>query len=171
MSILSPVTISPDTTRGMTITPAPAANRLTVVNCESAPAAIGPYNHAVKHGNLVYTSGQIGINPQTKALVSDSVTEQAETALTNLQKILEASGSCLQNVIKTTVFLTDMNDFPSANTVYSRFFGEASGGHKPARSCVQVAALPAGAKFEIEAIAAVMDAQMRISNGDERSPL
>ena len=88
-------------------------------------------------------------------LVGESVTEQAEQSLKNLQAVLEAAGSSLDHVIKTTVFLTDMSDFPVINIVYSKYFGEASGGHKPARSWVQVAALPAGAKFEVEAVAAV----------------
>ncbi|MBS7007654.1 RidA family protein [Anaerostipes sp.] len=118
------------------------------INAEKAPAAVGPYCHAVKTGNLVFTSGQLGLDPKEGTL-PEGVEAQADQALTNLNEVLKASGLSLDNVIKTTVFLDDINDFAAINAVYEKRFGE----NKPARSCVEVAALPKGALFEIEAIA------------------
>ena len=121
-----------------------------IINTENAPAPIGPYNQAVKSGHLLYTSGQIPIDPATGEMVSGGVREQSIQALENLKAVLEASGSTLDDVIKTTVFLADMADFPVLNTIYAEFFDEENA---PARSTVQVAGLPKGSLVEIEAIA------------------
>ena len=113
-----------------------------------APAAVGPYCHAKLAGNTLYTSGQLGLIPETGKL-PQGVEEQAKQALDNLKAVLNAAGMDLGDVVKTTVFLADINDFAAINAVYAGYFpGEA-----PARSCVQAAALPKGALFEIEAVA------------------
>ena len=118
------------------------------INAKNAPAAVGPYVHAVKAGETLYTSGQLGLIPATGEL-PDGVEAQAKQALEILKAVVEAAGLTLANVVKTTVFLADINDFAAINAIYADYFtGEA-----PARSCVQVAALPKGALFEIEAIA------------------
>lgn len=118
------------------------------INAKNAPAAVGPYVHAVKAGETLYTSGQLGLIPETGEL-PDGVEAQATQALENLKAVVETAGMTLANVVKTTVFLADINDFAAINAIYANYFtGEA-----PARSCVQVAALPKGALFEIEAIA------------------
>jgi len=118
---------------------------ITAVN---APAAVGPYCHAKLAGNTLYTSGQLGLVPATGEL-PQGVEAQARQALDNLAAILDAAGMTCADVVKTTVFLADIKDFAAINTIYAEYFtGEA-----PARSCVQVAALPKGALFEIEAIA------------------
>ena len=121
--------------------------RETVV-AKNAPAAVGPYVHAVKTGDVVYTSGQLGLDPET-GILAEGVEAQAEQALKNLEAVLEAAGLGLKNVVKTTVFLADMNDFAAINKIYASYFT----GETPARSCVQAAALPKGGLFEIEAIA------------------
>jgi len=121
-----------------------------IINTENAPAPIGPYNQAIKSGHLLYTSGQIPIDPATGKMVSGGVREQSIQVLENLKAVLEAGGSTLDNVIKTTVFLADMADFPVMNTVYAEFFGEDNA---PARSTVQVAGLPMASLVEIEAVA------------------
>ncbi len=114
----------------------------------NAPAAVGPYCHAKLAGGTLYTSGQLGLIPATGEL-AQGVEAQAAQALDNLKAVLEAAGMGLEDVVKTTVFLADMNDFAAINAVYAKYFpGEA-----PARSCVQVAALPKGGLFEIEAVA------------------
>lgn len=118
------------------------------INADKAPAAVGPYCHAVKTGNLVFTSGQLGLDPQDGTL-PEGVEAQADQALTNLNEVLKASGLSLDHVIKTTVFLNDINDFAAINAIYEKRFGD----NKPARSCVEAGALPKGALFEIEAIA------------------
>lgn len=120
-----------------------------IIQTEQAPKAIGPYVQAVGIGNLIFTAGQIGLNPQTGELVSDDIEGQTRQALTNLKHILEAAGSGLNYVVKTTVFLQDMAEFPRMNAIYAEFFPE----NPPARSTVAVAALPRGARVEIEAIA------------------
>lgn len=114
----------------------------------AAPAAVGPYVHAMRAGHTLFVSGQLGIDPASGALAG-SVTEQAKVALKNLVAVLEEAGMALSDVVKTTVFLKDMEDFAAINEVYASAFGD----HKPARSCVAVAALPKGGLFEIEAIA------------------
>ena len=116
---------------------------MKTVFSDKAPAAIGPYCHATVSGNLVFTSGQLGRDMDADVRV------QTTQALENLSAVLEASGSCLSKVLKTTCFLSDIKDFASFNEVYAKAFGD----HKPARSCFQAAALPKGAKVEIEAIA------------------
>lgn len=123
-----------------------------IINTENAPAPIGPYNQAVKSGHLLYTSGQIPIDPATGEMVAGGVREQSIQVLENLKAVLEAGGSSLDDVIKTAVFLADMADFPVLNTIYAEFFSEENA---PARSTVQVAALPKGALVEIEAVAKV----------------
>lgn len=120
-----------------------------VVHTENAPKAIGPYSQAIRTDFAVYTAGQLGVNPSTGDLVSNDIAEQTRQALQNLQNVLEAGGSSLSNVVKTTVFLQDMNDFTKMNSVYAEFFLE----NPPARSTIQVAALPKGALVEIEAVA------------------
>ena len=119
------------------------------VTTEKAPGAIGPYSQAIKAGGMVYCSGQIPIDPSTGNFVSDLVAEQTEQVLKNLSEVLTAAGSSLEDVVKTTVFLADMNDFAEMNEVYAKFFSE----NKPARATVQAARLPRDARVEIECIA------------------
>ena len=120
-----------------------------VINTNQAPAAIGPYSQAIKVGNLVYTSGQIPINPATGNFVEGGIKEQTHQSLTNIKAILEEAGLSMNNVVKTTVFLADMNDFADMNSVYAEFFAEPY----PARSAVAVKTLPKGALVEIEVVA------------------
>jgi 2-iminobutanoate/2-iminopropanoate deaminase len=124
-----------------------------VITSKDAPKAIGPYSAGVRAGNFVYTAGQLGIDPLTGQLVSDEVVEQTRQALKNLKAILEAAGSSLENVVKTTVFLRDMSDFGAMNAVYAEFFTE----NFPARSAVQVARLPKDAAVEIEGVALIAE--------------
>jgi 2-iminobutanoate/2-iminopropanoate deaminase len=119
------------------------------ITTSSAPAAIGPYSQAVAIGGLVFCSGQIGLDPQSGELVPGGVEAQTRQVLQNLEKVLEAAGSGLAHVVKTTVFLADMQDFAAMNAAY----GEVLGGNPPARSTVAVRALPKGALVEIEAVA------------------
>ena len=119
------------------------------VTTENAPGAIGPYSQAVKAGGMVFCSGQIPIDPKTGEFVSQVVSEQTEQVLNNLSEVLKAAGTSLDNVVKTTVFLADMNDFVEMNEVYSRYFSD----NKPARATVQAARLPRDAKVEIDCIA------------------
>ena len=118
------------------------------IHTEKAPAAVGPYSQAVKVSGMVYTSGQIALHPVTGALVGGTVEEQAEQVMKNLVSVLEAAGTGPEKAVKTLCFLTDMNDFAAYNAVYARYFTG-----KPARSCVEVSALPKGAKCEVEVIA------------------
>ena len=120
-----------------------------IVFTADAPAAIGPYSQAVKAGDTLYLSGQIGMNPATGELVSADVKEQTAQALKNMKAVLAAAGATTDTVVKTTVFLTDMADFQAVNAVYAETFASDA----PARSCVAVAALPKGARVEVEAIA------------------
>lgn len=120
-----------------------------IVTTKSAPVAIGPYSQAVKYGNMVFTSGAIGVYPETGAFPEGGVQAQAKQCLENLKAVLEASGSSLENVLKTTVFIKDMNDFSKINEIYGQYFT----GKQPGRSCVEVARLPKDALIEIEAIA------------------
>ncbi|ORZ02866.1 endoribonuclease L-PSP [Syncephalastrum racemosum] len=122
---------------------------LSPVHTDSAPAALGPYAQAIKVNGMVYTSGQIGLIPSTMEVVEGGIQDQTRQVLTNLSEVLKASGSSLEKVIKTTVFLKDMNDFVPMNEVYGTFFSS----HKPARSAVQVARLPKDVIVEIECIA------------------
>ena len=120
-----------------------------VISTQQAPAAIGPYSQAIQVGNIVYTSGQIPIDPSTGSLVEGGVKEQARQSLLNVKAILEEAGLTMSNVAKTTVFMADMNDFAEMNAVYAEFFKEPY----PARSAVAVKTLPKGALVEIEVIA------------------
>ncbi len=122
-----------------------------VIIAEKAPKALGPYSVGIRIGHLVYTAGQLGIDRNTGELVPGGLQAETRQALLNLQNILEASGSSLQNVVKTTVFLRDMGDFTAMNAIYGEFFTDKY----PARSAVQVAALPKAAAIEIEAVAVV----------------
>lgn len=122
-----------------------------IIHTEHAPAAVGPYSQAVRVGSLVYTAGQIALDPATGKMVEGDVQAQTQQVLTNLKAVLEAAGSSLKNVVKTTVFLQDMGDFQAMNGVYAEFFTK----NPPARSAVQAAALPLGAQVEIEAVALV----------------
>lgn len=121
------------------------------VSTEAAPGAIGPYSQAVISGNMMFCSGQIPIDPATGEFAAGGVAEQTRQVITNLAAVLEAGGASLSSVVKTTVFLADMNDFAAMNEVYSEFFSE----NKPARATVQAARLPRDAKVEIECIAAL----------------
>lgn len=123
--------------------------RKEIVATENAPGAIGPYSQAVKAGEFVFVSGQIPIDPATGSFVSEDVAEQTEQVFKNLSAVLKAAGSSLENVVKTTVFLADMNDFARMNDVYAQYFT----GNYPARATVQAARLPKDARVEIEAIA------------------
>ena len=123
----------------------------TIVATPAAPAAVGPYSQAVKTGNTLYLSGQIGLDPATGALVSDTVEAQTAQVLTNMRAVLEAAGATPDNIVKVTVFMIDMSEFQIVNTLYAGMFGT----NPPARSCVGVQALPKGARVEIEAIAIV----------------
>lgn len=120
-----------------------------VIQTDKAPKAIGPYSQAIKTDKMVYTAGQVGIDPSTGELISDNVEEQTRQVLKNLQNVLAASGSSFDKVIKTTVFLKDMNDFAKMNAIYAESFPE----NPPARSTVAVAGLPKGALVEIEVVA------------------
>ena len=121
------------------------------ISTKAAPAAIGPYSQAIKVGNFVYTSGQIPIDPATGSLSEGGIKEQTRQSLQNVKAILEEAGLTMENVVKTTVFMADMNDFADMNAVYAEFFAEPY----PARSAVAVKTLPKGALVEIEVVAAV----------------
>ena len=120
-----------------------------VIHTDSAPAAIGPYSQAIQIGDLLFVSGQVPIDPSTGAIVEGDIKAQAQQSLNNLKAILNAAGTNMGAVVKTTVFLADMNDFAAMNEVYAQFFQEPF----PARSAVQAARLPKDAKVEIEAVA------------------
>ena len=123
---------------------------MKVISTKKAPAAIGPYSQAIQVGNLVYTSGQIPIDPSTGAFVEGGIKEQTRQSLANVKAILEEAGLSMNNVVKTTVFMADMGDFADMNAVYAEFFTEPY----PARSAVAVKTLPKGALVEIEVVAA-----------------
>lgn len=122
-----------------------------IISTNKAPAAIGPYSQAVKFGNFIYTSGAIPVVPETGEVVAGGVAEQAEQAIKNLAEVLAAAGASLENVIKTTVFIKDMNDFATINEVYKSYFTK----NYPARSCVEVARLPKDVLIEIECVAVI----------------
>ncbi|KAM3578753.1 hypothetical protein VKS41_008772 [Umbelopsis sp. WA50703] len=122
---------------------------LTPVQTSKAPSAIGPYSQAIKVNNLVYTSGQIPVIPETGEIVEGGVKEQTHQCMTNLGEVLKASGSSLDRVVKTTVFLKNMNDFATMNEVYGTYFPNT----KPARSAVEVARLPKDVQVEVECVA------------------
>lgn len=119
-----------------------------IISTDKAPAAIGPYSQAIEVNNMVFTSGVIPINPATGELVTGTIEEQAEQAIGNLAALLKESGVAMENVVKTTVFIKDMNDFAKVNEVYAKYFTSQF----PARSCVEVARLPKDVLIEIEAI-------------------
>jgi 2-iminobutanoate/2-iminopropanoate deaminase len=121
------------------------------VSTANAPAAVGPYSQAIRIDNLIYTAGQLGMDPGTRRLVEGGIRAQTRQALSNIQAVLEAAGSSLTTVVKTTVFLQDIGDFGAMNEVYAEFFPT----DPPARSAVQVAALPLGGLVEIEAVAII----------------
>ncbi|MBR0498212.1 MAG: RidA family protein [Paludibacteraceae bacterium] len=122
---------------------------MNAISTKKAPAAIGPYSQAIRVGNLIYTSGQIPLDPATGAFVEGGIKEQTRQALTNIKAILEEAGTSMDNVVKTTVFMANMDDFADMNAVYAEFFTEPY----PARSAVAVKTLPKGALIEIEVIA------------------
>lgn len=120
-----------------------------VINTAKAPAAIGPYSQAIKAGNTLYISGQIPFVPETMQVISDDIKEQTKQCLENLKGILEEAGMTFNDVVKTSVFIKDMNEFAAINEVYASYFTD----NKPARACVEVARLPRDVRVEIEAIA------------------
>ena len=122
-----------------------------VITTDKAPKPIGPYSAGVRVGDLVFTAGQIGLDPLTGEVVPGGIQAETRQVIRNLQGVLEATGSSLQEIVKTTVFLRDMNDFVQMNTIYAEFFSQ----DYPARSTVQVSALPKGVAVEIEAIALI----------------
>ena len=123
---------------------------MLVIDTKNAPAAIGPYSQAVAVGNLLYTSGQIPLDPETGAVAGDDIVTQTERAIANLGAVLAEAGSDFTKVVKTTCFLSDMKNFGVFNEIYAKYFTS-----KPARSCVEVSALPKGVLVEIEAVAAI----------------
>lgn len=122
-----------------------------LINTENAPAAVGPYSQGIKTGNLIFTSGQLPIDPKTGQFAGDSIEEQAKASLENVKAVLAEAGATTDNVIKTVVYLQDLKDFAVVNEIYAQYFEAPF----PARSCFQVAALPLGALVEIEAVAAL----------------
>jgi 2-iminobutanoate/2-iminopropanoate deaminase len=122
-----------------------------IISTGNAPAAVGPYSQGVRIGNLVYTAGQVALDPASGQLVGNDTPAQTERVLQNLTAILEAAGTSLENVVKTTVFLANMDDFNAMNEVYGRYFSQ----NQPARTTVQVARLPRNALVEIEAVAII----------------
>jgi 2-iminobutanoate/2-iminopropanoate deaminase len=122
-----------------------------IIKTDKAPAAIGPYSQAVKYENLVFTSGTLGVDPGSGSFVEGGIQAQTKQCLENLKAVLEASGSSMENVLKATVFIKDMNDFPKINEIYGQYFTK----EQPGRSCVEVARLPKDGLIEIETIAFV----------------
>ena len=120
-----------------------------IIHTEKAPAAVGPYSQAIRTGNFLFISGQLGLIPETGTL-PEGIEEQTRQSLKNIDAILEAAGCNREDVVKTTVFIRDMNDFSAVNAIYADFFS----GHKPARSCVEVSRLPKNGLVEIEIVAA-----------------
>lgn len=120
-----------------------------VLHSDLAPAAVGPYSQAIESNGFVFTSGQVPINPNAGKIVAETIEEQTEQVMQNLKMVLAQAGIGFDRVVKSTCFLADMNDFAAFNAVYAQYFPEAA----PARSCVQVAALPLGAKVEVELVA------------------
>lgn len=122
-----------------------------IISTEEAPSAVGPYSQAVKAGHFLFVSGQLPINPETGDLVGGSIKEKTGMVIENIKVILEKAGADLDSVVKTTIFLTDMSDFSAVNSIYTRYFGNSL----PARSTMQVVALPKGAEIEMEVVALV----------------
>ena len=121
-----------------------------IITTTKAPAPIGPYNQAVLNGNTLYTSGQIAFNPETNELVLDNITDETKQVMENMKEVLAAAGMTFENVVKTSIFISDMNDFGAINAVYGSYFNEATA---PARETVQVACLPKNVNVEISMIA------------------
>ncbi|HXH72055.1 MAG TPA: RidA family protein [Mariprofundaceae bacterium] len=126
-------------------------NDIKPIRSDKAPKAVGPYSQAMLHDGMLYASGQIGLDPATGKLVGDTVEEQAKQVTRNLSAVLAAAGADTSRILKVNIFLTDMADFPLVNTIYAEWLGE----HRPARATVAVAALPLGAKVEMDLIASV----------------
>ena len=126
-----------------------------IIATDKAPAAIGPYSQGVRIGDLIYTAGQAGLVPGTKEFAGPDIESQTRRTLENIKAILKAGGSCMKHVLKTTVFMMDLGEFARMNAVYAEFFPE----HPPARSTVQVPAIPLGARVEIEAVAEACDCE------------
>ena len=124
-----------------------------IIVTDKAPAAVGPYSQAVCVGDLIFTAGQLGLVPETRQFAGPDIESQTRQALENVKAVVEAGGSCLKHVCKTTVFLQDIAEWPRMNAIYAEYFAE----EPPSRSAVQVAALPMGARLEIEVIAQVCD--------------
>ena len=124
---------------------------MAAISTPGAPRAIGPYSQGIRANGFLFTSGQVGFDPESGELVDGGIAEQTHRVLQNLRAILRAGGADVADVVKTTVFLVDMADFALMNEVYAEFFGD----HRPARSTVAVASLPRGARVEIEAVAAI----------------
>jgi len=124
---------------------------IQVIHSDRAPKAVGPYSQAMMHDGMLYTSGQIGLDPVTGALVGEGVEAQAEQVTKNLSAVLSAAGGSVSDIIKVNIYLVDMGDFPLVNAIYADWLGE----HRPARATVAVAALPLGAKVEMDLIARV----------------
>lgn len=123
----------------------------TIIKTSKAPAAIGPYSQGLKGGNIVFTSGQLPIVPETGELISDDIKKATKQSMENVKAILTEAGATLEDVIKVTIYVKDMADFTQVNEVYGEYFSE----HKPARSCVEVSKLPKDGRIEIEAIALI----------------
>lgn len=121
------------------------------IHSDGAPDAVGPYSQAIRSGDTFYLSGQIGLEPDTGEMVSENVQDQTEQVLENLIAVLEQAGASLEDVVKTTVYLTDMNDYESFNNVYGQYFQDV----QPARACVEVCSLPKGALVEVELVAEI----------------
>jgi 2-iminobutanoate/2-iminopropanoate deaminase len=126
-------------------------SKIKLVHAGEAPKAVGPYSQAIRHGDMLYLSGQIGLDPVTGALAGDTVEEQARQVMHNLSAVLRAGDSSTDDIIKANIYLVDMADFPKINAIY----GEWLGSHRPARATVAVAALPLGAKVEIDLVARI----------------
>lgn len=122
-----------------------------IISTSKAPAAIGPYSQGIMAGNMIFTSGQLPMDPKTGEMIQEDIKSEARQSLTNLKEVLEEAGATLEDVVKVTVFIKDMNQFGDINEVYGEFFNT----HKPARSCVEVARLPKDANVEIEAVAII----------------
>jgi 2-iminobutanoate/2-iminopropanoate deaminase len=125
---------------------------MKIISSKNAPSAIGPYSPGIFHNGMLFLSGQLGIDPQSGALISDDTALQTEQVLKNMKTLLAEAGFDFKNVVKTTIFLQSLDDFKIVNEIYARYFGD----HKPARSTVQVAKLPLGAKVEIESISVAL---------------
>lgn len=123
----------------------------TVIHTDQAPKAIGPYSQAIKAGSLLFISGQIALDPVTGNTIFDDIRAETLQAMKNLEAILKAAGASMEHIVKATLYISDMKDFPIINEIYEQFFPN----NPPARACVEVSALPKGANFEIEAIAMI----------------